>query len=170
MHFCILTADEVQGRVLEGVARRQGFEATVAPWDAGAVAAVSLHPDAVILDAATLGPEVMHCVGQLHRSLPRSHVFLLVESEPLPQTAADEPPPDATRDVIRDVDLAPTLGVCMIQRKPFHPLQFFRAAVRTIAQEDGGRRLCPVARFTVTEPEPVGAQDDSAEHGESPRY
>ncbi len=153
--YCsIFTVDDAQARVLEGVALRQGFEVALpAPlpgggWDLGDTR--ERRPDALILDAVQVTADVESRLGEFHRLLPGSHIFLLLETEaPLASDTAGDmgdpseaptPPKPAIPD---DLELGPSLGVCMIQRKPFHPVMFFRAAVRTMAQEDCGKRPCP---------------------------
>lgn len=125
MHFAILTHDEVQQRVLEGVAERQGIDVSTLSMDAPYESCRSA--DAVIVDAITVTPELEHCLGTLRARLPDTHLFLLLEGVP---------------EDVSDAQRCSRLGVCLIQRKPFHPQEFFRAAIRTMAQEDAGTRDC----------------------------
>jgi len=140
VHFGILSDDDALVRVLSGAADRLAVEVTAArPSD---VEALRRHPlDAVILDEERLSPAVGTRLHELRRALGRVHTFLLLEHEPYP--APDVPSDPGARD--HDTKRAQDLGVCLVQRKPFHPSEFLRLVIRTIAQEEAGLRDCAVA-------------------------
>lgn len=145
VHVAILSGDDAQVRVLTGAAERQGLSVTALRPDE-VEALVGLAPDAVIVDevrGSAASTDTEACLAVIRRALPGVHLFLL-----------EEPPPEEDRDValedrgaapteVSALDRAASTGVCLVQRKPFHPAEFFRVLVHTIAQEDAGVRACP---------------------------
>lgn len=136
MHFAIISEDDAQIRVLVGAAERQDIDVTVVPPSTVSRLART-RLDGVILDEECLSAAVGIRLQELRRIVGRVHVFLLLEELQF----IESDPGALEHERKRALDL----GVCLVQHKPFHPSEFFRVAIRTIAQEEAGMRQCPSA-------------------------